>query len=1027
MNIEIVKYDESYAARVADMWNHSRDGWGGSTTIDTEESILHREANSTNLHTFLALEGEKVVGYCGFSEYRDDEGALYIPLLNVRDDYHGKKIGKKLLLTALQEAIHLKWPRLDLYTWAGNTKAVPLYKRCGFFWEDRDDTTHLMNFMPTVLHTEAVRDFFCDASWYDMSTREIEVKPDGRVENDFHYFEYSWEKENESLRMEFERTGRGIRLIETNDYAISATVENHALVFGNQYTIQYAIRNKSGKPLHLDLTGINDKNITFSLEESLEVVDKAEITGTFLVGPIQEEQDTFKTHPTVKTNIKINGKQATLKVGILPKYPAMVTAHLSDDLTFVGKKNTFYVDMVNNFREKVRFELEFPQSTVLQPIEPNIQVEIEPKGKVSIPVPILTKSHGYYYKQLDINAIKENGEEIHFQREIGIAFRGIGAKFHGEDEKTIQLYNGQYFATLDKGENSILTGRKKKASHVTLLTPKLGKPYTEELSKAKPTAIEYIDGTGFIGVKVSYAITSFPSIKLHLILKLFGEGILENYYEIENVLDVKTEKPIYLNQSIYLGLDQATIPYHGAMVEMNDSIGNSYEEWDDSFVSENWLFVNDDKDPIGMCWHPNDNIHFGSWYNYLEHHLGEIEGKSTVQTNPIYFSIGAFHDVDSFRSFASQSVQPEHIQTVNHLNVTLENNNPFVDGEKVIVKVSDHKSNYLHGGLALSLLENKASGQFDREEKKTEWITELPLVDTPAISIVKAISNLDATVLERKTLAIKKTNSEVRAEISPEQGYDSWTMDNGIIQIKAAPEFFPAIYSLTYEGQEWLDTSFPTIQPKLWWNPWSGGLWSGLSSIRPYSLAKEKSTAEFAKMIDNKENEWQGIKLTTVIEENEKYKGLKINQYYLLLPGCPVLCQVSEINQETGTYFNEMNWQTAGFFKPSKRLEDNWARLQDQKGNWTKIVAGKGENESNVAQNLIIGSNERKEVLQIISNSENTLQDTYINKEVLVSGAFERITIPSGNTMYTKPIFYLFNDFDIPELAQSDLKEIRFN
>lgn len=194
MDIKIVKYDESYAARVAEMWNHSRDGWGGANTVDTEESILLRERNSTNIHTFLALEGDKVVGYCGFSEYRDDEGALYIPLLNVRDDYHGKKIGKQLLLTALEEAIHLKWPRLDLYTWPGNTKAVPLYKRCGFFWEERDDTTHLMNFMPTVLHTEAVADFFKDANWYDISTREIEVKPDGRVENEFHYYEYAWKK-----------------------------------------------------------------------------------------------------------------------------------------------------------------------------------------------------------------------------------------------------------------------------------------------------------------------------------------------------------------------------------------------------------------------------------------------------------------------------------------------------------------------------------------------------------------------------------------------------------------------------------------------------------------------------------------------------------------------------------------------------------------------------------------------------------------------------------------------------------------
>lgn len=146
MEIKIVEYSHDLAAAVAEMWNHSRQGWGGGNDITTEENVRQQEENSINLNTYLAMEGDQVVGYCGLSEYREDQGALYIALLNVRDDYHGKKIGKQLVLKAIERTIQLKWPRLDLYTWAGNTKAVPLYKKCGFFWEERDDTVHLMNF-----------------------------------------------------------------------------------------------------------------------------------------------------------------------------------------------------------------------------------------------------------------------------------------------------------------------------------------------------------------------------------------------------------------------------------------------------------------------------------------------------------------------------------------------------------------------------------------------------------------------------------------------------------------------------------------------------------------------------------------------------------------------------------------------------------------------------------------------------------------------------------------------------------------
>lgn len=1028
MNIEIVKYDDDYATRVADMWNHSRDGWGGANTVDTEESVLHREASSTNLHTFLALEGDRVVGYCSLSEYREDEGALYIPLLNVRDDYHGKKIGKTLLLTALQEAIQLKWPRLDLYTWPGNTKAVPLYKKCGFFWEDRDDTTHLMNFMPTVLQTEAVQDFFTGASWYEMSTREIEVKPDGRVENDFHYYQYAWKNENDSLRIEFERTGRGIRSIETNDYFIAATVENHSLVFGNYYTIKYRIRNKSGKPLQIELTGLSDKNIQFSFHEAIDVTDHAEITGSFYVDAIQEEQDTFKTHPSVQTMVKINGKQAMFKVGILPKYPAQVTANLPDDLTFVEKRNVFYLEMVNNLREKVRFELAFPASPLLQLDEQIVQVEMEPKEKISIPVPFIVNSHGYYHTRLPIKVIKESGKDVHFTKEVGIPLRGIGARFHGENEKHIQLYSGPYFAILDKSDNTIHTGKKKKESDLSLLTPKLGKPYSEELAKTKPTAIEYFDGAGFIGAKVSYALASFPSMKLHMILKLFNEGLVENYYEMENPLDVKTDRPVWLNQSIYFDLEKATIPYQGALVEMNDSIGNSYEYWDESLVSENWLFVHKDKNPIGMCWHPDDNIHFDSWFNYLEHDLGEIEGKSTVKTNPIYLSIGAFHDIESFRTFANPSMSKNNLQAVNHLMVSLENNNPFVQGEKAICTVKDYKSNYLHGELALTFsnhTEKMAASQFHREEQKTEWNAEISLANNPAISTLNVKAKLDAVIQERQTLVIRQKEAGLKTEVVTDQGVDTWKVDNGIIQFKATPAFFPALHHLTYRGQEWLDTSFPTLQPKLWWNPWSGGLWSGLSGIRPYSLSKEKSTADFARLTDNKGNVWQGIKLTTSIQKNEDYKGLTYHQYFLTLPGTPVLCHVSEINQRTGTYFDQKNWQTAAYFKPGKQIEDNWARIQDKNGGWTKIVAGKAEVENIIHHNLIIGCNEREEQIQVITNSKN-FQYTYINKEILEAAAGEDLSIPTGNTQFTKPIFYLFNHFTIEKSAQQDLKEIRF-
>lgn len=1029
MDIKIVKYDESYAARVADMWNHSRDGWGGANTVDTEESILLREKNSTNIHTFLALEGEKVVGYCGFSEYRDDEGALYIPLLNVRDDYHGKKIGKKLLLTALEEAIRLKWPRLDLYTWPGNTKAVPLYKRCGFFWEERDDTTHLMNFMPTVLHTEAVADFFKDTNWYDISTREIEVKPDGRVENEFHYYEYAWEKENRTLRMEFERTGRGIRLIETDDYYIAATIPEHQLVFGNHYPVRYMIKNKSDKPLHIELKGVSDKNIEYSMGKSFEVTDVEEVIENFYIHPIEEEQNSFRTHPSVKTMIRINGKEATFKLGILPKYPAQVTAHYKEDISYLGNENIFYLDLVNNYSEKIHFDVTFPASPIMEIQTQKLQLEMNPKERKSIPVPFIVTGYGFYDAALPIKAKKESGDIVEFSRLIGIPIRGIGAKFSGIDEERLHLYNGQYFAVLNKKDNTIDMGRKKQESSIQVMTPKLGKPYSEEMAKAKYNQIQFMEENGIVGAKVSYEIAALPSITLHLIIKLSSEGLVENYYEVENNRDVEVTDSIFVNQPIYFGLEKAIIPYQGEVVELADSVGNSYEYWNDTHITENWIFAKEGSDPLGICWDSTSKIHFDSWFHYFEHDLGKIGPQSSLVTKPVVFSLGAFHDVDSFRAYANKASFSKKVKPVNHVRLSLQNNNPFIQGRVGIAKVTDYKSNYLHGELSLSLpdQEELVVEKIDREEKKTEWIAELPVSDIPPISTVKVKASLDATVQDLETLIISQGNGEWRQEIENAYGMDSWKVNNGVIEIKATPEFFPALHSLTYKGHEWLDSSFPKLQPNLWWNPWSGGISSRLATIRPYSLSKETTKADFTKLVDSKGNEWQGIKLSTTMEQNEEFKGLTMHQYFLLLPGAPILCHVSEVEQQTGKFFHDKAWQSIAFLKPDAVMENNWVNLQDKAGNWMKVMAGKDENDISVDRNMIIGCQTHKGHLQFISNVENTMREMYINKQVLLASAWERLHAPTGSTHFTTPNFYLFNDFIIDDKAQHDLQEISFN
>ena len=187
----IVDYTPDYAEAVAEMWRHSRDGWNGQVLYESGEAVQRSEASSAHLNLWLALEGEKVVGYCKLSKF-SKEPALYLDYLNVRDDYHGEKIGKMFVLKCVEETINRGFPRLDLYTWGGNLAAIPLYKKCGFVWQKAERSTHCLNFIPAVVKNPLLQKYMENIDWYDDNARAIETVPDDIVDGKFIYFRYLW-------------------------------------------------------------------------------------------------------------------------------------------------------------------------------------------------------------------------------------------------------------------------------------------------------------------------------------------------------------------------------------------------------------------------------------------------------------------------------------------------------------------------------------------------------------------------------------------------------------------------------------------------------------------------------------------------------------------------------------------------------------------------------------------------------------------------------------------------------------------
>jgi len=78
---------------------------------------------------FVALEGNKIIGYFFFSDPENDFPSIGIC---VRDGYQGRGLGKKFMNYLIKEAKKMGKKGLRLTVYKDNERAYSLYKKLGF-------------------------------------------------------------------------------------------------------------------------------------------------------------------------------------------------------------------------------------------------------------------------------------------------------------------------------------------------------------------------------------------------------------------------------------------------------------------------------------------------------------------------------------------------------------------------------------------------------------------------------------------------------------------------------------------------------------------------------------------------------------------------------------------------------------------------------------------------------------------------------------------------------------------------------
>ncbi|AQR77893.1 GNAT family N-acetyltransferase [Paenibacillus larvae] len=1027
--VEIVNYHPDYGESLAEMWNRSQEAWGGGTSVTTGDQVRRDEENSDSLAVFLAVYDNQVVAYCSLSEYTEDEGALYIHLLNVRPDYHGKKIGKMLVLRAVEETVHRGWPRVDLYTWESNMKAVPLYKRCGFFWEDREDTTHFMNFIPQIINCEAILPYMADIDWYADSSRTIEVVRDGHVENGFHTYTYTWNKNGRKLRVDIERRGRGICLIETEDYLLSAMAENAEPVFGKEYTVQYRIVNKSGAPLRIEFEGESDRNISFNWKQSVQVEGEQLLTARFFVGEIAEEQSEWRTCPTVRTNVTINGLQALLQVGVFPKFPASLEMKVPDEMYALQGNYEFYMDIENHYPEAATFSFELPPEPWLELMQRKFIVSLQPKERVSLSVPCRLLDYGFYSQKLSIQAAFESAGEVTFTRTISGGFSGPGGMCIGETERSYLAMNGKYKLKHDKESNELYVRCSGSEDDLfIMLHPMVGKPYSGEFSKKKPEKVKWKQEQGAAGFWFMYRSSRYTGLLLHVHILLYADGTVKSWQELENVSISPFASEIWVSQRIHCDLYRSILPYGDQFVEMADSHSDEYEYWDSEKMSEPWMFSKRNGMTKGICWSDSHRMSLRDWFLELETDMGCLNPKEVRRTGDIILTAGSFSNWKSFRKFALKRTDEEKLEhTVRDLELTVNRGNPFVKPgvEGVPVILRDLKRNIWEGQVSASFAGHEGPHDtvfFSSDNEITEARFTLSLPDN-LYETVQVDARLGA--LEESYFAalfpIAPGNVEFRETTKAD-----WTIleaDNGSIRIMAAGGYYPGLHSIRVNGHEWLASGYPDYGAKSWWNPWTGGMNDCLDDFSTVSILKEERVVSSVQLPDNKGNIWSGIRVRLSVHKHKKYRGLTWDSYYLMLPGVPVLAYMADIRQETGIYFGGLQSITEIFFP----LECGWIQTAGLPGEVLRYRLGEGEILVREASDYVLGREEGQGFLHVVTDESQIRPSMYANKEISCLSFYRNLDLPHGSITRSSPTFFVFTDDILSREALRSLRCLTFS
>jgi len=909
MPVRIRDYHPDDAAGIAELWRASDAAWPGGLTGGapvSAEKVREREGRETYEAFMVAEDDHQIVGYWKVKA-SPDRKALIGDFINVHPAYHGQGIGKAFQMKFLEIALARGFERMELGTWAGNLKAVPLYKRTGFFWVP-ETSVEMRSYLPQVLRLSGAQGFFGRHHWYDTYDRPIEVKPDDEQWEGVPAFRYRWHADGESIEVIADPRSDGLTAYEDSRVAIACVLGKEELTGGVAQRFEVRLHNKQTEPCAVTLFIEGDEGAPFSAVESFTLDDSKTLTYDITPNPEAAATPPGRRGYALTTRAVIGDQALLLRTGFtiqqpvdldwaLPMAPARPGATVERDLV-----------VLNHLDEPLAGVVELPSPEAVHVSPPEAAVALPPHGRVSVRVSLRVDTPGGYVLR----------PRLRWQRSAAeVSTRRFPLSFHCSlpDRPTVSLDEERVILRNDwlHLENHHAGGRWERSGFrladavsgdaaLFFPFPAAGPPFDDPENLPAPVVRVGADDRS-AWAEFDIAGRSRPETRLVCRYTLGAEP----FVRIDcTVLGAAPAEEVLVLQTLRRGWESAPgqralwAPLREGVVSRRGSpivdfpVGESDLPREPDAYAQRWFAWGDRRGTV-LAWLFDDATECTPGRVTLR--APERPEATVARTRPLHLTlcpgdhrvIARLHE-RLYGSGAAPGPAPVFEVTTGvpvPATVTREWRFPLI--------VHNRREQPLDGSLAFTPPDGL---QCDPPVMALAGVTRtapheaaLQVEGTGAPGVVLLPASVTTPLFtEELELPMWRAGDAAHPVRITHDGDSHW-LDSGRARVRVSPGFQASVTAFEVHGANHLESAYPTARAWGWRNPWFGGIGINLGDWGDWPLQHQAFTTEEVTRHGAQGIPWGGLCLSANLE-HKSCRGLRIEVEYLLPPGGETLALV---------------------------------------------------------------------------------------------------------------------------------------